>query len=85
MYKMIVTKILISKFCAECLRQRAAGLQIYSTIRGIGAVQPFEVFSTYDSLRVLMTVAVRVSYSSSKRHKDLDVRDRKKSIQGCRK
>ena len=75
MGKVIMTKILISKFCAEGLRQRAAGLQIYSAIRGIGAVQPFEVFSTYDSLRVQMAFAIPVSYSSSKRRKDLDVRD----------
>ena len=84
MGKVIVTKILISKFCAECFHQCATGFQIYFAIRGIGAVQPLEVFSMYDSLRVQMAFAIPVSYSSSKRRKDLNVRDRKKPVQVCR-
>ena len=85
MGKMIVTKILISKFCAESFRQHVSGAQIYFSTRGIGAVQPFEVFSIYDSMRVQMAFAIPVLYSRSKRHKDLNVRDRKKSFQVCRK
>lgn len=84
MGKMIVTKIIISKLCSKSVRQHASEIQIYLSIREIGAIQPFEVFSIYESLRVQMAFAIPVSYSSSKRRKDLNVRIRKKFFQVCR-